>query len=161
DSNGNDKIDANDYIRFYGYSNGDAWNVQGVYWLSVGGSDGLRMAQRSVTAASATKRNTAYEVGAYYNLNSADNPRASYETTLAGGDGDNWFQATLNTSGAASYNFTIPHQLPLNGALPTLLTLNLTPYSVGPYGNSVGHRLLVSTSGFSTTDSWAVQFLGA
>ena len=135
DSDHNDRVDDNDYIRFYGYSNGDAWNVQGIYWLSEGGADGLRM-----TTARCTCRRR------FPTCNSLRSRSISkehdYETTLAGADGDNWFQAKLNTdAGGTSFAFTLPHQLPLNGDLPTLLTLNLTAYSIGAFGPAVTHRL--------------------
>ena len=115
DSNSNDVLNSDDYLRFYAPSAGDALNAQSVYWLSVGTSDGLRMTQRAVTAAGATTRNTAYEVGRYQK-------NAKYTTELAGADGDNWFQADLRAETTdASIEINLPHQLPLNGALPTLL----------------------------------------
>src|SRR5690606_7989727 len=67
DSNGNNVLDNNDYLRFYAHVAGDALNVESVYWLTVGSANGLRMSQRpkpqAVAPADAPTRNTAYEVG--------------------------------------------------------------------------------------------------
>ena len=156
DSNSNDVLNADDYLRFYAPAAGDALNAESVYWLAVGATDGLRMSQRAVAAAGATKRNTAYEVGRFQ-----DN--SHYTTELAGADGDNWFQADLRAeSSDASLEINLPHQLPLSSAVPatTTLTLNLTPYSIGLYGSAVNHSLKVNNGGFNVTDSWNASFSG-
>jgi hypothetical protein len=115
------------------------------------------MTSRAVAAAGATARTTAYEVGSYLK-------NSVYESTMAGEDGDNWFQANLRAEEAnASFDIEIPHQLPLNSALPTLFSLHVTPYSIGPYGPEVVHRLQVATSGYTYTDdnlAWTVAFTG-
>jgi hypothetical protein len=157
DGNHNNVLDAGDSLRFYAYAAGDTWNTQSVYWLATGSTNGLRMSQRAVAAAGANARNTAYEVGQYQHS-------SVYETTLAGADGDNWFQANLQaTTASASFAITLPHHLTLNNALPTLLTLNITPYSIGAYSNNadVAHRLQLSTSGLSVMDSWESKLTGA
>lgn len=155
DGNSNNVLDSDDYLRFYAESAGDAWNVRSVYWLTTGPSDGLRMEQRAVAAAGATARNTAYEVGRYQKS-------SIYESTIPGADGDNWFQANLRAEDSdAQFDVTLPHQLPLNGALPTLLELDLTPYSIGAFGAEVNHRVQFATSGFNATDSWNLALTGA
>ena len=158
DGNSNNVLDSGDTLRFYAESAGDAWNTQSVYWLTTGPSDGLRMSQRDVAAAGATTRNTAYEVGRYQKS-------AIYESTIPGADGDNWFQANLRAEESdAQFDVTLPHQMPLNNALPTLLELNLTPYSIGAYGtelNPVNHRVQFATSGFNAPENWGVVLTGA
>ncbi|MCC6456830.1 MAG: hypothetical protein IT328_17880 [Caldilineaceae bacterium] len=160
DGNSNNVFESADAVRFYAPSAGDAWNAEGVYWLTVGSEDGLRMGQRSVAAGTAQARNSAYEVGRYVN-------NKIYETTLAGGDGDNWFQANLSTDSAnPSVNVTLTHQLPLNNSLPTLLDLHLTPYA-GSYSTRdqndqpipVPHRLQFSTTGYSFTQNWGAPLV--
>ena len=155
--NGNNLLEAGDYLRFYAPVAGDAWNAESVYWLAHGPQNGLRMEQRNPQAGAAPTRNTAYEVGRF-----VDNK--IYETTLPGGDGDNWFHADLRAeTGNASFDVTLPHQLPLNNSLPTLLMLDVTPYSIGAYGNKIVHRLQVSGGGYTyvdDSDDWVVPFSG-
>lgn len=150
DNNSNGTLDDNDYIRFYAHAAGDALNAESVYWLSSGSADGARMSSRSVAAAGAAARNTAYEVGVLYNP-------TIYETTLAGPDGDNWFQANLRAEGSdAKWDATFPHQLPLNDALPVQLTVNGTAYSIGAYGSNINHRLRFRSGGYSAIHEWVV-----
>jgi hypothetical protein len=155
--NGNNVLEAGDYLRFYAPVAGDAWNAESVYWLAQGSQAGLRMSQRNPQPGAAPTRNTAYEVGRF-----VDNK--VYETTLAGDDGDNWFHIDLHSETSnASFNVTLPHQLPLNNSLATLLTLDVTPYSVGAYGNQIIHRLQVSGGGYTyedDSDDWVVPFSG-
>lgn len=155
DSNNNNVLNPTDYIRFYAPAAGDAWNLQSVYWLTDSGADGVRMGQRNVAAAGATTRNTAYEVGTYLK-------NSIYESTLAGDDGDNWFQANLRAeTESVGFDITIPHQLPLNNSLPTLLSLHVTPYAL-QYGDLV-HRLQLSTPGYEYADdntAWIVNLTG-
>jgi hypothetical protein len=155
DSNSNDTLDDTDYLRFYAAEAGNAWNAQSVYWLVTGSENGQRMGQRPVAAAGAELRDTAYEVGSY------EQP-SIYLTTLAGADGDNWFQADLRAETAdATWEVTLPHQLPIDNALPARLTLNMTAYTIGPYGSTINHRIQVGAGGSSLIDTWNASFTGA
>lgn len=154
DNNNNNVINNDDLVRFYAAEAGDAWNTASVYWLTISSVDGKRMSTREVAAAGATARNTAYEVGRYQK-------NSVYESTLAGADNDNWFQANLRAETAnASFVITFTPQLPLNNALPTRLSLNVTPYTIGPYGSLIPHRLQFSAGGYNSTANLNVPFTG-
>lgn len=89
-----DRLFADSTLRFYaplgtGWGKGeDRWNPQAIYWLTIGESAGLRMANRSVAPGSAPTRDNAMEYGHW-----EDN--VLYDSRYAGFDRDHWYHQKL------------------------------------------------------------------
>ena len=82
------RLTPNATLRFYAPQVGDRWNLQETYWLTVGDSDGLRMATRTVAPGAAPIRTTAWEQGVW-------EANLLYDSRYEGGDGDHWFHSNL------------------------------------------------------------------
>lgn len=94
-------------LRFYAPTVGDQWNVTSVYWLTLGATDGLRMATRSVAPNGAAGRGDGTEKGIWsdYTL---------YNSLLPGPNNTYWFHKDLH------FNPTTPESVhaTINNALP-------------------------------------------
>ena len=88
DSNNNGTLDGADSFRFYSGELGNYWDNHNIYWLRVESSDGLRMDAHTVSASSASDRNTAMEKGVW--VESLD-----YASLIPGADGDHWFSVGM------------------------------------------------------------------
>lgn len=107
-----DAMDNGDEIRFYATRPGDIWNNIEVYWMTFGGTPGLRASTRSVTPAAATLRSTAFQESW------VSTPR-QYDSLYAAVDGlDHWFTVRFRSGGAvagtlSTVNVTMTKDLPL------------------------------------------------
>jgi hypothetical protein len=128
------RLDPDDELWFYAPPPGDRWNDSDTYWLSVGGTPGLRMAARSVAPGAAPARDTALERGIWHESH-------VYDSWLPGPDGDHWFAARLSTDAGAppaTFPITLPQALP-PAAEPLTATLSGAAFTAGE------HRLEIAS----------------
>ncbi|HEX6287893.1 MAG TPA: hypothetical protein VFZ66_01820 [Herpetosiphonaceae bacterium] len=137
------RLDADDELRFYAPEVGDRWNAASTYWLTVEDQPGRRMAVRAAGAGSAPLRTTAQESGRWQ-------PRAIYDSTLPGPDGDHWFAAELRSGPEQAGG---PISIPLTATLPraagpVTITLTGSAYTTGP------HRLELLAGAATASVEW-------
>ena len=108
DENDDGDFDTEDYILFYGQRMTTMYTDTNVYWLTMGGSSGLRMAERDGTLGAGTmltsfQTTSRWEVDKYY-LSSAPKPA----TIPSEEEKDHWFGGRVFAfAGSASESYTV------------------------------------------------------
>ena len=83
-------FDPGDYVLLYGTAITDVFTVENVYWLTYGGENGLRIAERDGTPGSAAVPN------AFYDVMHVEEKNNHYWQGLPDGEGqDHYFWASL------------------------------------------------------------------
>lgn len=175
-----------DRLRFYAPPPGDRWNTSDTYWLTLGDTTGLRMANRpalSEAAANLPITEAGWESGRW-------SAPTLYDSTLPGADRDHWFAADLRSGPemttttltvpvpsilpplAASATFTLQvsgytrytHNLRIIAAAPaptaTLLSWQGSgDHTVSFHLDSRTQQLLVATQGEQTADGVLIDHL--
>jgi hypothetical protein len=139
-----ERLDAGDELHFYAPAPGDRWNQANTYWLTFEDTPGQRITTSAARPGTAPLRTTAEETGRWQ-------PRAIYDSTLPGADGDHWFAAELRSApGQDAPHITIPiaPSLPIVAG-PVTLTIAGSAYTSGP------HQLEIRAGAATASATWA------
>jgi len=136
------RLIASSVLRFYVPTIADRWNSTAIYWLTVGTTPGVRMAQRLVTPGDATVRTSALEQGVWRDSK-------FYDSRYAGADQDHWFHTKLissqnNVSALETITVDVSTHLPrIDGT---------ASYTIALTTNVRGQHTLRLSAGTSTQD---------
>ncbi|MCO6449563.1 MAG: hypothetical protein J5I90_02130 [Caldilineales bacterium] len=147
-------FDPGDSIRFYGQHSDSKYSRQRVYWLSWGGSNGLRMA-----AEDADPGLGGDPVGSYRAVYHAEENTTYISQLPASGDADRWYWERYSVGGRSPidtliYDVPVSNVVPGAGAELTVAVRGFTSY----YNADPDHRLHFSVNSTQVgTGSWDAQ----
>ncbi|MCB9102714.1 MAG: hypothetical protein H6633_00520 [Anaerolineales bacterium] len=140
------RFDSADRLLFYANPQFSRYVNDDVYFLSYGGTNGLRMSSRSGSPAGLTAGNAWRTATAETNK--------FYDPLYAGRDGDYWYWAKLARPNAASGSYTIPLTSVAGAGPSAKLQLWLQGYTAHSTINP-DHRVSVKVNGTATgTIEW-------
>jgi hypothetical protein len=97
-------FDPTDYIEFYGTAMTGVFTSRNVYWLSTGGVNGLRMAERDGTPS----RSASIPVSFYTTLH-LEEDNAYWQNIPNGAGQDHWFWDKISAPATKNYTITLSH----------------------------------------------------
>jgi hypothetical protein len=140
-------FDAEDYVEFYGQAMTGPFTVRNVYWLTAGGTDGLRMAERDGSPAGVHPTPSSF----YATLH-AEEDHVYWQNIPNGAGQDHWFwQGPLEAPTETTLTFDL-HHLATEEGKDAILRVGLKG-KTDDYGVDPDHHTRVTLNGVEVGDA--------